>query len=123
MRAGLAALTTDYTTLAEDLASHGYVVVGFDAPYRTWIVVLPDGTVIPRAPQNDADLVGGPQKEALATRLLRAWSADMSFALDQLREAQLARLVEPGSVDGWDMKRVGVFGALAGWGHGPAVLP
>jgi len=36
MRAGLAALTTDYTSLAEDLASHGYVVVGFDAPYRSW---------------------------------------------------------------------------------------
>ena len=44
MRAGLAKQTTDYTALAEDLASHGYVVVGFDAPYRTIIVVLPDGT-------------------------------------------------------------------------------
>jgi alpha-beta hydrolase superfamily lysophospholipase len=30
MRPGLGALTTDFTTLAEDLASHGYVVVGFD---------------------------------------------------------------------------------------------
>ncbi len=46
MRAGLAALTTDYTILAEDLASHGYVVVGFDAPYRSFVVVLPDGRVI-----------------------------------------------------------------------------
>lgn len=35
MRAGGGALTTHFTTLAEDLASHGYVVVGFDAPYRT----------------------------------------------------------------------------------------
>jgi len=35
MRAGGGALTTDFTTLGEDLASHGYVVVGFDAPYRT----------------------------------------------------------------------------------------
>ena len=42
--------------LAEDLASHGYVVVGFDAPYRSRVVVLPDGRVIARAPQNDADL-------------------------------------------------------------------
>jgi hypothetical protein len=52
MRAGLADLTTDYTTLAEDLASHGYVVVGFDAPYRSGVVVLPGGRVIGRAPQN-----------------------------------------------------------------------
>ena len=40
MRAGLAAETTAYTSLAEDLASHGYVVVGFDSPYRTVVVVL-----------------------------------------------------------------------------------
>jgi predicted dienelactone hydrolase len=38
MRPGLAALTTQYTCLAEDLASHGYVVVGFDAPNRFMIV-------------------------------------------------------------------------------------
>src|SRR6266403_18525 len=59
MRGGHSALTTDYTTLAEDLASHGYVVVGFDAPYRTFVVVFPDGRVIARAPQNNADLLGG----------------------------------------------------------------
>src|SRR5450631_328400 len=40
MRGGHSALTTDYTSLAEALASHGYVVVGFDAPYRTFVVVL-----------------------------------------------------------------------------------
>jgi hypothetical protein len=59
MRPGLAALATGYTSLAEDLASHGYIVVGFDAPYRSWIVVLPDGKVIARASQNDADLLSG----------------------------------------------------------------
>jgi Platelet-activating factor acetylhydrolase, isoform II len=71
MRAGLAALTADYTSLAEDLASHGYIVVGFDAPYRTFVVVLPDGTVIARAPQNNADLFSGPEQEQLATILMK----------------------------------------------------
>lgn len=33
LRAGGGALTTSYTTLAENLASRGYIVVGFDAPY------------------------------------------------------------------------------------------
>ena len=46
MRAGGGALTTDFTTLAEDLTSHGYIVVGFDAPYRTSLVVLRDKRVI-----------------------------------------------------------------------------
>ena len=48
MRAGGGALTADFTTLAEDLASHGYVVVGFDAPNRTRVVVFPDGRVVQR---------------------------------------------------------------------------
>ena len=43
MRAGASAEVWNYSTLAEDLASHGYVVVGFDAPYRTSVVVFPDG--------------------------------------------------------------------------------
>ncbi len=45
-RSGIGAQALDYTTLAEDLANHGYVVVGADAPYSTSIVVLPDGSVI-----------------------------------------------------------------------------
>jgi dienelactone hydrolase len=113
MRAGLAALTTDYTTLAEDLASHGYVVVGFDAPYRSFVVVFPDGRVIARAPQNNADLLGGPQQEQLANKLLQAWSADMGFALDQLERLNTS---DPSGrfLGRLDMQRVGVFGHSLG---------
>jgi len=113
MRAGLAALTTDYTALAEDLASHGYVVVGFDAPYRSLIVVFPDGRVIARAPQNNADLVSGPQQEQLATNLVQAWSADMRFALDQIERLNAS---DPSGkfVGRLDMQRVGVFGHSLG---------
>jgi dienelactone hydrolase len=113
MRAGLSALTTDYTTLAEDLASHGYVVVGFDAPYRSFVVVFPDGRTIARAPENNADLVDGPQKEQLANQLVQAWSADMGFALNQLERLNTS---DPsGRFRGrLDMQRVGVFGHSLG---------
>jgi dienelactone hydrolase len=113
MRAGLAALTTDYTSLAEDLASHGYVVVGFDAPYRTFVVVFPDGRVIARAPQNNADLVRGAQQEQLANKLVRAWSADLRFALDQLERLNASD--SSGRFRGrLDLRRVGVFGHSLG---------
>jgi predicted dienelactone hydrolase len=113
MRAGLAALTTDYTTLAEDLASHGYVVVGFDAPYRSFVVVFPDGRVIARTPENNADLVSGPQQEQLANKLLQAWSADMRFALDQLERLNTS---DPSGrfLGRLDMQRIGVFGHSLG---------
>jgi dienelactone hydrolase len=113
MRAGLAAQVTNYTSLAEDLASHGYVVMGFDAPYRTSVVVFPDGRVIARAPDNNADLVSGMQQEQLAEKLVQAWSADMSFALDQLERLNTS---DPsGRFRGrLDMQRVGVFGHSLG---------
>jgi predicted dienelactone hydrolase len=113
MRPGLAALTTDYTTLAEDLASHGYVVVGFDAPYRSEVVVFPDGRVITRASQNNADLVSGPQQEKLATKLVQAWTSDLGLALDQL--ARLNASDPSGKFQGrLDLQRVGVFGHSLG---------
>ncbi|HXC99983.1 MAG TPA: hypothetical protein VN048_11630 [Verrucomicrobiae bacterium] len=113
MRAGLAALTADYSSLAEDLASHGYVVVGFDAPYRSFITVFPDGRVIARAPQNNADLLSGPQVEQLTTKLARAWTSDMSFALDQLERMNASDPSGrfPGRLD---MQRIGVFGHSLG---------
>jgi predicted dienelactone hydrolase len=113
MRAGLAALTTDYTSLAEDLASHGYVVVGFDAPYRSWIVVLPDGRVIARAPQNNADLLSGPEREQLAAKLVQTWAADTRFALDQLERLNAS---DPSGrfLGRLDLQRVGLFGHSLG---------
>jgi predicted dienelactone hydrolase len=113
MRGGHSALTTDYTTLAEDLASHGYVVLGFDAPYRTFVVVLPDGRVIVRAPRNNAERVGGPERERLAETLVDAWSSDMSFALDHL--ARLNASDPSGRFTGrLDLEHVGAFGHSLG---------
>ena len=112
MRAGLAGLVSGYTSIAEDLASHGYIVVGFDAPYRSGVVVLPDGKVITRTPGNDADRVSGIQQERLALQLVQAWSADLGFALDQL---QLLNASASGRFSGrLDMKRIGVFGHSLG---------
>jgi platelet-activating factor acetylhydrolase isoform II len=113
MRTGGATLATDYTALAEDLATHGYVVVGFDAPYRSWVAVLPDGRVITRAPQNDLDLVGGAQADELANKLAQAWAADTGFALDQLERLNTS---DPSGrfLGRLDMQRVGVFGHSLG---------
>ena len=51
LRAGGGALSSDYTLLAEDLSSHGYIVVSFDAPYRTVVTAFSDGRVWNETPR------------------------------------------------------------------------
>ncbi|MFC5743617.1 alpha/beta hydrolase family protein [Dyella tabacisoli] len=112
MRAGLAALTAEYTVLAEDLASHGYIVVGFDAPFRTAVMVFSDGRVVSRTAENNPELVSGPVQEKMIEKLLAAWSSDMGFALDQLERLNAAA---SGRFAGrLDLQHVGVFGHSLG---------
>jgi predicted dienelactone hydrolase len=100
---------TSYSTLAEDLASYGYVVVGIDAPYRSSVVVLPDGRVIQRTPDNNPELVSGEDLTRRATKLIAAWTADIGFVLDQLQRLNAAD--SAGKFTGrLDLTRVGVFG-------------
>ena len=112
MRAGASLEVWNYSTLAEDLASHGYVVVGFDAPYRSFTVAFPDGRVMRRLPKNNPELcLEGPSQELdrCATRVLNAWTADMAFLLDRL--GQLNASDTSGKFTGrLDLTRVGVFG-------------
>ncbi|HEY6371951.1 MAG TPA: hypothetical protein VIX37_15345 [Candidatus Sulfotelmatobacter sp.] len=112
MRAGASAGVWNYSTLAEDLASRGYVVVGFDAPYRTHVVAFADGRVMQRLPENNPEVcegMTGAEQDRCAVRLLGAWTTDMTFVLDRL--TQLNAPDAPGKFRGrLDMTRVGVFG-------------
>jgi len=112
MRAGASAPVVSYSTLAEDLASHGYVVVGFDAPYRTFAVVFPDGRAMSRTPENNPEICADQQpalQARCANRVLSAWTADVAFVLDRLERLNAA---DPsGRFTGrLDMTRVGIFG-------------
>jgi len=113
MRAGASAPVMNYSTLTEDLASHGYVVVGFDAPYRTGLVVFPDGRVIARRPENNPELFSGAELTRLANKLLAAWTADIAFVLEQLQRLNSSD-VSRKFTGRLDMTRVGVFGHSLG---------
>lgn len=112
MRGGASLEAASYSTLAEDLASHGYVVVGIDAPYRTGIVAFPDGRVIQRTPENDPELClkkPSAERDRCANRILSAWDSDIAYVLDRL--AQISTSDPAGQFSGkLDMTRVGIFG-------------
>jgi len=111
MRAGASSEVMNYSTLAEDLASHGYIVVGFDAPYRTNQVVFPDGRMMERSPANNPELFSGEALDRVANKLLAAWTGDIGFALNRLNELNVESDKFKGRLD---LDRVGVFGHSLG---------
>lgn len=110
MKSGIGALATDYTTLAEDLASQGFVVVGSDSPYSTFVVVFADGRIAKRTPSgNPPEDLDEPARKRVASELVKVWSADTRFELDQLERLNSA---DPSNKFGGrlDLTTVGVFG-------------
>jgi dienelactone hydrolase len=112
LRAGGSSEVWNYSTLAEDMASHGYVVAGFDAPYRTNVVAFPDGRVMRRMPENNPELcleLMGQEQDHCVNRILSAWTGDTAFVLDRLE--QLNNADASGKFTGrLDMSRVGILG-------------
>ena len=110
MKSGIGALATDYTTLAEDLASHGFVVVGSDSPYSTFVVVFPDGRIATRTPAgNPPEDLDETARKGVASELVKVWSADTRFELDQLERLNSSD-PSSGFAGRLDLASVGVFG-------------
>ena len=100
---GLGLQAADYTTLAEDLASHGYVVAGVNPTYST-DVVLAGGRVVRSVSQarDGADL----------PKLVQLWADDLRFVARQMQELGDT---PSGPFQGHlDTTRIGLFGHSAG---------
>jgi predicted dienelactone hydrolase len=107
----LVVLSPGYTTprgtlsgLAEDLASHGYVVVGIDHTYETYAVTFPDGRIATCA------TCAFDNEPWFFPKLYQVRAADVSFVLDRLTGPHPAwrgsRLI--------DTSRIGMSGHSAG---------
>ncbi|MET9275661.1 alpha/beta hydrolase [Kribbella sp. NPDC003557] len=87
------------TSLAEDLASHGYVVLTLDHPGEASEVVFPDGRL--RVIEISPDVQTDPVRSRL---MMDTRFADLRFVLEHL----------PGLHASIDLRRVGVYGHSAG---------
>ena len=84
---GLGPIATDYTTLAEDLASHGYLVVACTPTYSASVVVFPDGRIAWGTREGSVpDNASVEASNQILNRLINVWAADDLFVLNQLEK-------------------------------------
>jgi len=79
---GLGMSIYNYSILAQELASHGYVVIGIEHPYGGY-ALLPSGKVL-STDKSDIDF----QKEESITTAAHQWAQDDTFVLECLSHAR-----------------------------------
>ncbi|WPB76433.1 hypothetical protein KYC5002_46535 [Archangium violaceum] len=95
---------TFYTSVLEELASHGYVVVATSHTYTNGPVIFPDGRYAPNT-QEPSGLFGTPYFDVVVTDLRFVLSQVRALDTDDARGRFTGRL---------DLERVGVFGHSIG---------
>jgi hypothetical protein len=91
---GLGIPSTTYTSLIQELVSHGYIVASIEPTYEIAAVAFPDGRVIADSPQatgRDLPSPPGDTKEKFLKRMhafdalhIDKWATDIRFVIDQI---------------------------------------
>ena len=89
------------TALAEDLASHGYVVAGIDHTYGSFATAFPDGRVTTSLARETRGRGKGFWEKVVAGR-----AADVSFVLNELTGAHPVWLSASWSCVGWPIRDI-----------------
>jgi predicted dienelactone hydrolase len=91
---GLGVSVTAYTTVIQEIVSHGYVVAAIEPTYEAPAVLFPDGRVIPALPEATGRHLPEPPGETrdqFVARMhafdephINRWADDIRFSIDQL---------------------------------------
>jgi hypothetical protein len=113
-QAGFSVLS--YSAIIEEIASHGYIIVGINHTYDAPVSVFSDGRVIPASPQfmEGVNSRTGSIEESFQFRSAVAdyKTADINFIVDQLE-----KIINKGSsvlAGRFDLTALGVFGHSLG---------
>ncbi|USP81298.1 uncharacterized protein yc1106_08572 [Curvularia clavata] len=102
-----------YSVMLQSIASSGYLVISIDHPYDADIVEYPNGTIV-----TGVDIPDDKINQTVATR-----AADISFALDSLRNSQISKKLFPVHEIRQRNLKVAVLGhSLGGAAAGAATL-
>lgn len=103
---GLGRVAAHYTTFLENLASHGYIVVGVDSPFFSSALKMPEGRIIQNRSQRN-QRQGAREEEAVIQ------AQDLIFVLNELERIN-QKETGIGLAGRLDLGRVGVFGHSRG---------
>ncbi|MEO8397052.1 MAG: hypothetical protein ABI700_28920 [Chloroflexota bacterium] len=98
---GFGGVADFYTSLVEEVASHGYIVAALAHPYSLGLVEFPDGRIIAAT-----DLVTQ-LNEANREKTAAIWAGDAEFALDTLEKLNGSDPLLAGHLD---LDHMGAFG-------------
>ncbi|MCJ7724289.1 MAG: hypothetical protein MUP03_09160 [Anaerolineales bacterium] len=99
----------------QELASHGYIVVGLEHTYGAVVTVFPDGQIAMNSPTALPSGVKEETYDRAARVLVDQWASDLGFVLDTLNQLNTFDR-EHGFAKRLDLERVGVFGHSTGGG-------
>jgi dienelactone hydrolase len=99
----------------EELASHGYTVIGINHTYGAVLTVFPDGRQAPRNPNALPSEVSDEEYDLASNLLVRQWAQDISFVIDELEN--INQSPDDGLLlEKLDLSKMGVFGHSTGAG-------
>ena len=92
-----------YSSLIEEMASHGYVVVAINHTDACWPVMFPDGSC-PAILTELANIFSDKERSCMQTfdMTQETWIKDIAFVLEWLHNHSLTKLL--------DLSRMGIFG-------------
>jgi len=104
---GLGPSVAEYTALAEDLASHGYAVVGINPSGSSSVVGFPDGHLVYSTPAGSVAETKIDAWYASAARVVGVWADDASFVVAALGKS-------PPAIGALDFSRIAYVGHSLG---------
>jgi dienelactone hydrolase len=109
MQPGMGPVIPDYTVLAENLASHGYIVVGINPNYTSNLVVFPDGRILYRSQKGTIpDSADPAAADQIGNSIMDVWTQDVIFVMNQLESLNAAQ--DSPFYHRLDLDHIGVFG-------------
>ncbi|MBC8346567.1 MAG: dienelactone hydrolase family protein [Candidatus Marinimicrobia bacterium] len=112
---GITGMRHIHTSLAEKLASHGYVVIAPDHSYDANLTIFPDGSIA----DYRSDITGDPDSVLIRRIQINTRADDIRFIIDQLERIQSAELTHP--LNGYlNLDKIGLTGHS--YGGGTSVL-